>query len=165
MARVTPMSTPSLPVAWSPATRIVPPVWGLLAGLAMIALDQTLPTPWRLDPLWARGGLGLIVLGVCVQVLAAWQFRRHRTAFCPGIEATTLVTTGIFAYSRNPMYVGSVLILAGIAWFLGSPTPWLVLPVFIWLIATAFVAREEQALSAQFGEAYRAYCARVRRWI
>ena len=81
----------------------------------------------------------------------------------PFEESRQLIETGPFRFSRNPMYLGLLLILAGTFILLGSLGPMVVL-VFVWLIMSQFVALEERALEARFGDACRRYKSRVRRW-
>jgi protein-S-isoprenylcysteine O-methyltransferase Ste14 len=112
-------------------------------------------------------------LGAIVGVLAAWmmlaalgQFRRARTTTNPlkPDTASALVTSGAFAYSRNPMYLGLALILAGWAFWLGALTPWLVLPLFTSAITTLQILPEEAALARLFGADFAAYRRRTDRW-
>src|SRR5438874_1264173 len=101
----------------------MPPVYLLAAIAAMAALHAFLPgvrlytTPWR----WL--GLIPISVGIAFGVSAARLFRKHQTTIRPGQPSSRLVTDGPFRFSRNPIYVGMVLLLAGIAAILGSATP------------------------------------------
>ena len=83
----------------------------------------------------------------------------------PFDEATTLVTGGSYRFTRNPMYLGMVLILLGAALGRGSLGAFLPIPAFVWVIRRQFVLPEERFLEEAFGDAYRAYKQRVRRWI
>ena len=83
----------------------------------------------------------------------------------PFKRSSVLVTTGPYRYSRNPMYLGLVLILIGIAILQGSISPVLVIPVFIWLITNNIIKKEEKMLEETFGDAYLEYKKQVRRWI
>ena len=76
-----------------------------------------------------------------------------------------LVTTGVYAYTRNPMYLGMALILLGVACTTGIVSGLLVDPVFMAIIELRFIRPEEQMLRDIFGEEFDTYCARVRRWI
>ena len=87
------------------------------------------------------------------------------TAIHPLARSSFLVRSGPFRFSRNPIYLGMVLILTGAALALGSATPWLIIPVFIWVIARQVIAGEERKLTAEFGAEYLEYCTRVRRWL
>ena len=83
----------------------------------------------------------------------------------PFEPSTVLVTEGAFRFTRNPMYLGLVLLLAGIAIALGSVGALLPIPVFVWIIQAWFILGEERFLEEIFGEAYLAYKSRVRRWL
>jgi protein-S-isoprenylcysteine O-methyltransferase Ste14 len=83
----------------------------------------------------------------------------------PFQESSYLVTTGAYRICRHPMYLGFALILVGLSTLMGSVTPFLVVPPFIALIETTFVRVEEEMRAATFGDAWRGYKARVRRWI
>jgi protein-S-isoprenylcysteine O-methyltransferase Ste14 len=102
-----------------------------------------------------------------IAATAITQFRRSRTTLNP-IEpsrASHLVTAGIFAFSRNPMYLGLVLLLIGWALWLGTASPWFVPPLFAIFLYAAQIVPEEGALETLFGDAYIAYRQKVARWI
>ena len=83
----------------------------------------------------------------------------------PLTKSSALVTNGLFARTRNPMYLGMVLTLAGLAWLLNSMLPWLVLVVFIAILKLRFIRYEEMLMAETFGDQYLQYKARVRRWM
>jgi protein-S-isoprenylcysteine O-methyltransferase Ste14 len=94
------------------------------------------------------------------------QFVRAGTPVRPFTQQpAALVTGGMFRLSRNPMYLGLVLALAGAALSLVSPLALLAAPVYGWWVQRRFIEREERLLEERFGNAYRAYCLRVRRWV
>jgi len=80
-------------------------------------------------------------------------------------NASGLVTTGLYKISRNPMYVVMIIMLAGYAIWLGSITPFLVIPLCYWLLTEMQIKPEEKALIKKFGEDYQAYKDSVRRWL
>ncbi len=96
---------------------------------------------------------------------AARQFARVGTNIIPLTPSSALVTDGVFAYTRNPMYLGMFMTLAGVAIVLDRAWPWLVPVVFFFVIRLRFVRHEEHLMETTFGEAYRAYRARVRRFV
>lgn len=114
-----------------------------------------------------RFGLaGLLVGGSGIILLAAlWRFVRARTSPEPWKSTRTLIDRGLYAYSRNPMYLGMALLHAGTALALASPAALLMLLPALFVIQTQVIAREERYLEGKFGEAYRAYKTRVRRWL
>jgi protein-S-isoprenylcysteine O-methyltransferase Ste14 len=111
------------------------------------------------------GGVAVVVVGLALNVWADGLFTRARTPVNPFEPTSSLVVAGPFAFSRNPMYLGMVLVLAGIAAALGSATPWLVIPMFIWEITRHFIVPEERKLEAAFGSRYLEYRVNVPRWL
>jgi protein-S-isoprenylcysteine O-methyltransferase Ste14 len=83
----------------------------------------------------------------------------------PFEESTTLVTNGVFRLSRNPMYLGFVLLLAGLVMLLGSTTPWFVVIIFPIVMEMRFVRAEEAMLEARFGDSWLQYKRSVRKWL
>jgi protein-S-isoprenylcysteine O-methyltransferase Ste14 len=140
-----------------------PPVWLLVfvaLAVAQSAYLPLLPTGRAGEMLGAR----LIVAGLAVFALALVQFRRHRTTVLPREEPRAMIRTGIYALSRNPIYLADAMILAGVALRLDAASLILV-PVFVAVIRVRFIEGEEAVMRARFGAEYAAYAARVRRWI
>jgi protein-S-isoprenylcysteine O-methyltransferase Ste14 len=102
---------------------------------------------------------------ILVVVYCAGIFQRKGTTIKPFEESSYLVDGGLFGYSRNPIYLGMVVVLLGLWCVLGSLTSLLVIPVFVWLIQEKFIKEEEKMLEDKFGEEYREYKAKVRRWL
>lgn len=143
--------------------RLYPPVITAAAAGAMVALD-------RWGPMARMGGhnwYGAVpaVLGVALILAAAWTMRRHDTTVHPHAQASTLVVTGPFRFSRNPIYLGFGLMLGGLAISLGSSAPWGVLAAWLFAITHLFIQPEEAALADLFGADFTAYAAKVRRWL
>ena len=110
-------------------------------------------------------GGGLILIGVAIVAAGVRNFSRAATPVPSNQPVRALVTTGIHGWSRNPIYVGMFLLYAGIG--IGARSPWvliLALPLVI-ILRYRVVAREETYLERRFGDAYRDYKARVRRWL
>lgn len=137
-----------------------PPVW--LAGFAALAWGQA--QLWELPGLPLAGSV-LAGAGFVLMAVAAWQFARARTTIVPHELPTTLVTTGIYGYSRNPIYLADVLILSGLCLIWGAWLSLILVPVFMLVIERRFIRLEEARLAASFGPAFKAWAARVRRWI
>lgn len=121
--------------------------------------------PWLLvtERTTVPGGLVLVLLGF-IALPAVLAFRRARTHPEPWKPTKALVTVGPYRYSRNPMYVGFTLCYAGVAIWQNSVWPLLALPVVIAVMRVGVIQREERYLEGLFGDDYRAYRARVRRW-
>ncbi|HSD69100.1 MAG TPA: isoprenylcysteine carboxylmethyltransferase family protein [Woeseiaceae bacterium] len=147
--------------------KIPPLLLAVLVALLMWLLATYLPVIIvnRLLAGIAAGCLG--IGGIICIVLGVMQFRTSRTTVNPmrPEQASTLVTGGIYKRTRNPMYVGMLLLLLGWAAWLGSAYA-LALPVLFVLYMNRFqIVPEETALQARFGDAFLAYCERVRRWL
>jgi protein-S-isoprenylcysteine O-methyltransferase Ste14 len=110
-------------------------------------------------------GWGLLLAGVLLAVSAAYLFRRGGTTPNPTKPTTALVIGGPYRLTRNPMYVGMATLYFGGTLLLNDPWPLAFLPVVIALVRRRVIAREEAYLERRFGDEYRAYKARVRRWI
>lgn len=113
--------------------------------------------------------LALLVLIVALGVIATAvaTFRRLQTTVNPlqPKSASALATSGIFSYSRNPMYLGMLLILIALSVYTGALASVLLLPSFVAYIWIMQIAPEEQAMSELFGDEFSDYCHRVRRWL
>ena len=92
-------------------------------------------------------------------------FRRAQTPVIPFERSTTLVTYSVYRFTRNPMYLGLTLVLAGVAVLLGSIGAFLPLPLFVWIIEYGYIRAEERFLAEIFGEEYARYMHTVRRWL
>ncbi len=146
-------------------TKFLPPAYLLAAILLMLGLHFMFPITQMVPALWRLIGLLPLALGIVMNFAAEGQFHRADTTVRPFEESSSLVTDGFYRFSRNPMYLGMVLILWGVALLLGSLTLFGVIPLFLWWISIQFIRREEQMLSTQFGQDWLEYKARVRRWI
>lgn len=136
--------------------------------LAAIALQRLIPLSLPLGHLtvvFIAAGVGLIILGVALVVLARRELAQYRQPTDPGRPTGKLVTSGIFSVSRNPLYLGGVCVLAGIG--LAFNWLWVLILLIPALIACQIIliGPEEKYLDTRFGEAYRRYAASVRRWI
>src|SRR5438046_3274902 len=110
-------------------------------------------------------GWGLLVAGVLLAVSAAYLFRRAGTTPNPARPTSALVIRGPYRVTRNPMYVGMATLYCGGTLLLNDPWPLAFLPPVMALVQRRVIAREEAYLERKFGDVYRAYKARVRRWI
>lgn len=110
-------------------------------------------------------GAALVVCGVALVVLARRELARRGQPTDPGQPTSALVTSGVFAISRNPLYLGGVLVLCGVA--TAFNVPWLLLSVVPGLVAchVILIVPEERFLTAKFGDAFRSYERSVGRWI
>lgn len=148
------------------SSRIPPPLWVLLVGAGMWALNRYWPLLALIPAPWNRMGWVIIAISPIAFGAGAIRFRSARTTINPfrPDTATTLVTSGVYAWTRNPMYLGLLILLLGWAVILGSLSPFLGPVLFVPLMQKAQIGPEEQALRRLFGKEYEEYCSRVRRW-
>ena len=148
-----------------PATILPPPLIYFAGLVGAWGLNHVVPMQLELGPIGDMLGWGLIALGLAGFTWALWAIGSHRTTVNPYKAATTLVTTGPFQYSRNPIYVSDWLVYAGITLLLQSAWPIPIAPL-VWLLMRYAVIRHEEAhLQAKFGTAYTDYCKSTRRWL
>ncbi|AHI28059.1 methyltransferase family protein [Marinobacter similis] len=110
---------------------------------------------------------GIAAFGVCIAILGVLQFRVAETTVDPRVpnQSTNLVVSGVYRYSRNPMYLGFFLVLCAWGLYLGSVISLLFLPVFILYMNRFQIVPEERFMHEQFGEVYDKFRSEVRRWI
>ena len=145
--------------------KILPPVYLLAAALLMVGLNYFVPIQTILTAPITYFGVGLIAFGIFIVVWPAATFGKVGTPIKPLEESTQLVTNGMYRITRNPMYLGMVAILLGIAVLFGNITPFVIVPIFAWLIQTRFVKLEEALLAETFGAEYTRYKQQVRQWL
>ena len=116
------------------------------------------PLPDLLGGLLVGGGIVLILL-------AAAEMRKQRTTVIPHMEAAKLVTSGIFKRTRNPIYLGDALVLAGLALRWDAPVGLLLVPLFMYTISLRFIVPEENRLRVKFRADFARYCQKTPRWV
>jgi protein-S-isoprenylcysteine O-methyltransferase Ste14 len=160
-ARLQPPRDASSRVPW-------PPIIYGAAFLAGLALHGLYPLPFAPESLQRANrvsGIAILILAALVGIAAEWKFFRAGTATLPTSPTTALVTTGIYGWSRNPMYLAMSLGLSGFGllwndlWFL------LALPAAMYAVTKLAIEPEEAYLTAKFGAQYREYCRMVGRWL
>lgn len=147
------------------ATKIIPPVYLLLSIAVMVFLHFLFPGATVFVFPWPLFGVIPLTVGIGINLVADRSFKNHNTPVKPLEQSTALVTDGGFRVSRNPMYLGLVLILLGIALCMGSLTPFIVVFLFAIFLDIVFIRFEEKKLEETFGEAWLEYKRSVRRWI
>jgi protein-S-isoprenylcysteine O-methyltransferase Ste14 len=143
-----------------------PPIAWALAIVAGLAIDWLYPLPFL--PPWFPGawlGAALFAMGLALAIWAVTTIRKAGTRVETTMPTTTIVTSGPYRLTRNPIYCGMLLGLTGLA--IGFDSLWiLVMLVPFWLVIRhGVIAREEAYLERKFGNVYRAYKSRVRRWL
>jgi len=146
----------------------VPPVIAWIAVALVMWLGARLVPIFRIAWPQRQGvAMGLVAVGTVVAVLGVIAFRRAKTTVNPlhPENMSALVMGGIYRATRNPMYLGMLLTLAGWAVWLGAITPWLLLPGFIAYMNRFQIGPEERMLASMFGADFDMYRSRVRRWL
>lgn len=144
----------------------VPPVWLLVACAAAWAQKTYFAFGLSFGNGLADlvGGL-LVGAGVLLMLLALYELRSHQTTVIPHQEASALVTTGIFSRSRNPIYLGDVLVLSGLILYWDSVVALPLIPGLFWVLETRFIVPEEAHLRRKFVAEFTRYAQRTRRWL
>jgi protein-S-isoprenylcysteine O-methyltransferase Ste14 len=145
--------------------RLYPPVW-FLANLGMIlGIRHFTPTPLSLPDGFTGLGPGVIWFGALFALASMVSFRIHHTSVIPFRPPEVLMRTGLFRWSRNPIYLGEAFILTGMCIKFGHALPWLMIPVFMLGATRGFIKWEEATLRQKFGAAFEDYCRQTRRWL
>jgi protein-S-isoprenylcysteine O-methyltransferase Ste14 len=144
---------------------IYPPVWLLLGLIAIFFLNAYYPGPRFTQLAGQLAGGVLILVGLWLLVSAGSLFTRAKTGLIPFRDVSALVTTGIYRYTRNPMYLGMAAVLLGCAVTVGAGSALVVPLLFAVIVEWRFIRPEEAMLRDIFPEQFPAYCQRVRRWI
>lgn len=146
---------------------VPPPLWAALFLGLTYALSLVLPFAHDL-PEWRHKPAGAILVASALAVLffSMGQFFFARTQLLPTSEVNNqLVTSGVYAFTRNPMYLAMTLASLGVAVWMGRPLMYLA-PVLMFAVANiVFIPFEEAKMRRQFGDTFDAYCKRVRRWL
>jgi protein-S-isoprenylcysteine O-methyltransferase Ste14 len=148
-------------------TKVPPPALLLITMLLMWTGARWWGGPVLVGEAFACSGFLLIGIGVVIFFFSVFKFGKAKTTINPMVpsSASLLVTGGIFSLSRNPMYVGMVMVLVGWAIYLRLVLPWVGIPFFVVYMTRFQIIAEERALTEKFGEVYLAYKKKVRRWI
>jgi protein-S-isoprenylcysteine O-methyltransferase Ste14 len=145
-----------------------PPLIYLAAAIGGLVAEVNYPLPWVigstatvLQVLGAILGIGALA----IDVIAAKTFAYHQTTILPHRAATTLITTGPYAWSRNPIYLGNTLLVLGAGLYFGKL--WLVIlaPAAAIITQKLAIEREERHLAEKFGQQWMDYTSKVRRWL
>lgn len=133
----------------------------ILAALFQFVTLASLPQPVS----FPITGISIGVLGFTLMIRAWWLFQRYQTAICPTDETTTFISNDVYALTRNPMYLGMILMLLGVALVAGGWSFYLVAATYALILNHVFCRYEERHLQAQYGDRYVSYAGKVRRWL
>ncbi|MEO8755536.1 MAG: isoprenylcysteine carboxylmethyltransferase family protein [Casimicrobiaceae bacterium] len=147
--------------------RIPPPVVAVAAAIVIWGISRLAPRVATLPDVHSALSLAIAAAGVACSVAGVLSFRRARTTLNPTRpeDASSLVRSGIYRFTRNPMYLGLALVLVAWAVFLSSAWALLGVAAFVLYMSRFQIVPEERALSTLFGSEFESYKARVRRWL
>jgi protein-S-isoprenylcysteine O-methyltransferase Ste14 len=153
------------PKADTSGIRVPPPLYYVAGFLAGVALELASPTSW--PPAAVRIAVTVLAVGAWLALdgAATLNFRRAGTSMVPMNPTTALVTSGPYRLTRNPMYLGMAFLYVGFAFAFGVIWALAFLPGVLVIMDRFAIAREEPYLERKFGQAYREYRARGRRWL
>lgn len=146
----------------------IPPIWLALFCALTWLQSVFLPLGLGFGGEWARfAGTVFIATGLILilMLMAVTEMRKSRTTVIPHLSASALVTSGIFAKSRNPIYLGDVLVLIGLILRWDAVLALAFVPVFIGVLMKRFIEPEEARLRQGFGNVFIEYCQMVRCWV
>ncbi|MEO0939592.1 MAG: isoprenylcysteine carboxylmethyltransferase family protein [Pseudomonadota bacterium] len=144
----------------------IPPIW-LAAFLALAwAQARYADLGLSLSGAFTQFLAGVLIGGgVLLMALALWEFRRHQTTVIPHLTPARIIQSGIFSRTRNPIYLGDALVLAGAVLWLDAVLSLILVPVFVWVIERRFIIPEENRMRRTFRADYARYEQKVRRWV
>jgi protein-S-isoprenylcysteine O-methyltransferase Ste14 len=145
--------------------KVPPPLFYIAGFLGGVALELAFPIDGPPLALALAVAFVGVVIWLVLDGAAMLHFQRARTSMVPMKPTTALVTSGPYRFTRNPMYLGMVVLYAALALSLGVIWAMAFLPLVIFAVDRLVIAREEPYLEAKFGEQYRQYKGRVRRWL
>jgi protein-S-isoprenylcysteine O-methyltransferase Ste14 len=93
------------------------------------------------------------------------MFLRHKTSVVPKRTPKSIIKTGPYQYSRNPIYLADAIVLFGFILTVGSVISFILIPLFLWVISARFINGEEAEIRAAFGQEFEDYCKQTRRWV
>jgi protein-S-isoprenylcysteine O-methyltransferase Ste14 len=142
-----------------------PPVVTLLFIVLAYCLGRFAPLPFSMPLIVRYFGLALTVVGFFLGIAAFIEFRRARTTLDPHGSVKQVVTSGIYRFTRNPIYLGFLLMVIGLPLNFGLYWGLVLAPLYVFVMNRLIIQQEEAYLSKKFGREYTSYTARVRRWL
>jgi len=150
----------------TPGVKIPPPLIVLGILLAGLGVDYVFKAGFSDEAWWLQiAGMVLVILGLALNLWSAVMYRKASTNILPNAADSNLIETGPFVWSRNPIYLGMLIVFVGISFILNAPLALLFAPLAWFVLRFYVIAREEAYLLGRFGGEYTSYQARVRRWI
>ena len=146
---------------------IPPPVQAVICAGLMWLVTQQFPQFGFAFSIQQEVAILICIIGIGIDLFSVGLFARQKTTVSPFSpdKTASLVTTGLYQFTRNPMYLGMAIILSGLGVWLGNYASFLMIPCFAWYVTQLQIIPEEKILLEKFGEEYGEYMLRVRRWI
>jgi len=144
---------------------IYPPMWLAFGIVAQFVCNEYFPGVRFTSTAGQVAGSVILVAGLAMLVVAGGLFKQADTDLIPFKDVRALVTTGVYRFTRNPMYLGMAMVLLGCAVVVGAATAFVVPVIFVVIIHFRFIIPEEEMLRGLFPDEFPAYCQRVRRWV
>jgi len=144
-----------------------PPIFVILVFLLSLLCQNIFPITkvlWQTSIPFLAGIL-CFVLGFIIAIPAIIKFRESKNTLITFKPTNSLQTSGIYKYSRNPMYLGLVIFYVGGSFFFGNLWSLLFIPLIVFTLTKFVIIKEEKYLQRKFGDSYNAYCKIVKRWI
>jgi protein-S-isoprenylcysteine O-methyltransferase Ste14 len=142
-----------------------PPRIGMLFALVAAGLHWLLPVWYSYRFSFPAVGAILVIAGFSIMMWAWWLFQKNNVAICPTAHTAHLLTGGVYRISRNPMYLGMVSMLLGLAVYAGTPPFYFAAIGYFAVLNFVFCPYEEAKLISTFGQDFLNYKAKVRRWM
>lgn len=143
----------------------LPPVW-LVGFIVLVWLQARIwPGGTFAQPILIIAGTVVFWAGIALMIWAIFTFRTHNTSVIPHQMPRTIITTGPFARSRNPIYLGDLMVLSGVILSKGAWPCLILLPLFVMILTRRFIAPEEARLKESFGADFAAYVEKTPRWL
>ena len=146
-------------------SKILPPTYFYTLLIFLIIFHFIFPLIYFIKPPLSYLGVIPIILGILINILTDNLFKKKETTVKPYEKPSKLIVEGPFRFSRHPMYLGMILILVGIAIFLGSIITVIFPITFFLLMEIIFIPHEEKQMQKQFKNEYNSYKKKVRKWI
>lgn len=144
---------------------IHPPVVAMFYIIVTILLGRFVPLVSELSTMIRNSGFGLVVVGFLFGLAAFLEFRKAKTTILPHGSASNIISSGIFRFTRNPIYLGFLFMVIGFPLNFGSIWGIIAAPFFVTTMNRLVIEKEEAYLEKKFGEQYTSYKSRTRRWL
>ncbi|HEY5731291.1 MAG TPA: isoprenylcysteine carboxylmethyltransferase family protein [Anaerolineales bacterium] len=145
--------------------KIHPPVLALIYLVIVYLVKRYIPISLVVPDVLRNIGITLVVIGIMLGFGVVWEFGKSRTTLNPHGSVTSIVTSGVFRFSRNPIYLGFVLMLIGFPLYTGTYWGLFFAPLLVISFNELVIQYEEAYLEKKFGDEYTSFKSRVRRWL